>query len=97
MEIPVTGRDATGLPIGPLRIPFDGRPEFGGREGSAGRQTLHGAGDVNADEDTADVEDDGAKPRAWHGRFNLLVKYDRSRRVRGGPPGAQHTDHGGKN
>lgn len=67
MKIPVLGGDATFLPVGPAGILFDGRPKLGGGQRGARGQSLHGAGDVNADEDATDVEDNGAELLRRHG------------------------------
>ncbi len=67
VEIPVAWRDATFLPVGPARILLDGRPKLRGGQRGARGQSLHGAGDVNADEDAADVEDNGAELLRRHG------------------------------
>lgn len=67
MEIPVTRRDASCLPVWPARIFFNGRPQFSRSVRSARSKSLHGTGDVHTHEDTPDVKDDGAELLRGHG------------------------------
>src|SRR5580693_2900438 len=61
MKIPVSGRDAPFLPIGPERILLDGGPQFRGRESTSRREALHSARDIDANKDAANIKDNGAE------------------------------------
>ena len=69
MKIPVAGRNAPLLPVEPARVLFDSGPGLLRREREAGSQAVHGPGNVHADQDAADIEDDGAELRGCHSLF----------------------------
>src|SRR6267378_5204569 len=66
MKVPVPRSDAALLPIEPVWVLFDGGPNLLRCQSKAGSQSAHGARDVHADQDAANIEDDGAKLRVCH-------------------------------
>jgi len=68
MKMPIVRGDAAVLPIVPARIFFDGRPEFFGSEGKAVSEAGLDAADIDADQNAANIKDDGAE----FGRHRLL-------------------------
>src|SRR5712692_10610038 len=71
MKVPVPGRNAPLLPIEPARVLFDRGPHNLRRKREAGSQSVHGAGDVHADQNAANIEDDGAELGRRHSLFAL--------------------------
>jgi len=71
--MPVPWRNASLLPIQPVRIVLDGRPHFFGREREARSQPVHGARNIHANQNAANVEDEGAKPCSCHRLFALCA------------------------
>src|SRR5437899_10379928 len=67
--MPVPWRNASLLPIQPVRIVLDGRPHFFGREREARSQPVHGARNIHANQNAVNVEDEGAKPCSCHRLF----------------------------
>jgi len=61
VEVPVPRRHAPLLPIVPAGIFFERGPDFFRGERDAVGEAGHGAGDVDANENAANVEDDGAE------------------------------------
>ena len=91
MEVPVFWRDPAFLPIWPTGIVFDGGPDLLRSEPKVRGKPSHGAVNIHPDEDTADVEDNGAEVR---GRHCLLFL---RRWCRRGPSGTQQADYHRKN
>lgn len=71
MQVPVSWRNTAFLPVEPAGIVLEGRPDFLRRESGAVREARCSAGDVHANQDAADIEDDGAEFQGWHGLFTL--------------------------
>src|SRR5580765_7331173 len=74
IKIPIVRRDSAFLPIRPAWILFDSRPQLGRSKRATRSKPLHGAGNIDSNEDAADIEDDGAELRGGHGLFNRTVK-----------------------
>jgi hypothetical protein len=71
VPVPLMGRQASFLPIRPTRIFLQGRPDFLGRKRDFLGQAAHGSRDIYADQDSADIEDDGSKLGGRHGLFTI--------------------------
>jgi len=80
VEMPVARGDTAFLKIGPARIIFDRGPDFFGRKRDAGGEALYRTGNVDADDDPADVGDDGADFFGRH--VQLLVEVAAAGRLR---------------
>src|ERR1700694_1991405 len=99
MKVPVPGRNAPLLPIEPARVPFDRGPNILWRERQACSQPVHGPGNVHADQDAADIEDDGAELGGSHSLFALCAGSGGGALVTGSTelmPGAVNADDCGK-
>src|SRR5216684_7136074 len=99
MEVPIPGRNAPLLPIDPVRVLFDRGPDILRCQGEAGSQSIHGAGDVHADQDAANIENDGAELGGCHGLFALWTGGGHGTRAVGRSelmPGAIDADDCGK-
>src|SRR5260370_38585132 len=71
MKRQVSGRNSALLQIEPTRVLFDGRPDFLRRERKTGSKAAGGAGNVHADQNASDIEDNGTDPVRRHGLFAL--------------------------
>src|SRR5467141_1970732 len=99
MKMPVAGRNAPLLPVEPARVLFDSRPGLLRREREAGSQPVYGPGNVHADQDAADIEDEGAELGEGHSLFALCAGSGGVALVTGSPelmPGAINADDCGK-
>src|SRR5579871_848989 len=66
MQVPVTWRNASFLPVLPARILFDSRPNFLRRERDALREAPHCTRHVHANKHAANIENDGLDLRTDH-------------------------------
>jgi len=73
MDVPIVRRNTSLLPIQPMRIIFDGGPHLLRRQRQPGSQASHGARDVNADQDAANIEDDSAELGDYHGLITFWM------------------------
>jgi len=71
VEVPVTGSDTSFLPIEPTGVFFNGFPDFLWGQWKATRETAQGAGDVHANQDAADIKNDGAEFTSRHRLLTL--------------------------
>ncbi len=71
VEVPIAGRDAAFLPIGPAGVIFDGGPDLRGRKRDALGKAFQRAAEIHTNEHAPDIENDGAQDRAGHGLFGL--------------------------
>jgi hypothetical protein len=90
MKVPVLWRDPALLPVWPARIVFDDGPDFLRSELEVRGKPSHNAVNIHLDEDTADVEDNGAEVRGGHGLFSLGASGVRV-------PGTEDADDRGQN
>src|SRR6266849_1248302 len=74
MNVPVPGRKPPLLPINPVRVIFNRGPHLARGQREPGSQSVHGAGDIHADQNAADIEDDGAELGNCHGLFALWTR-----------------------
>src|SRR5216684_1158990 len=99
MKVPVARRNAPLLPIEPARVLFDCRPDLLRSQREAGSQAVHGAGDIHAEQDAADIEDDGAELADCHALSAFRTGSGAGAAVTGGTefmPRAIDTDDRGK-
>lgn len=73
MQIPIARSHSPFLPVGPARILLNCRPKVGGRERGPGGKALHGPGDIDPDEDAADIKDNGFEFVGLHGLVGLAA------------------------
>jgi len=73
MDVPIVRRNTSLLPIQPMRIIFDGGPYLLRRQRQPGSQASHGARDVNADQDAANIENDSAELGDYHGLITFWM------------------------
>src|SRR5260370_42142005 len=71
MKRQVSGRNSALLQIEPTRVLFDGRPDFLRRERKTGSKAAGGAGNVHADQNASDIEDNGTDHVRRNGLFAL--------------------------
>src|SRR5258707_2892203 len=74
MKVPVRGRNAPLLPIHPTRVIFDRVPHLLSGERKTTSQAFHGAGDVHANQDLANIKDDSAELGVGHGLVALRTR-----------------------
>src|SRR5208282_2845268 len=99
MKIPISWGHSAVLPVRPSRILLDGGPKLRGSERAAGpgSTTLHGQGNINPDQNAANIENDGSEFWRGHDLLNQGIDGGRPGRAMRGLSRTEQTNDGRKN